>query len=77
MPYPPLLPRLGYRHVFALMGFLGFLVVYALRICVSVTVVLMATEFGWSETERGMVLGSFFVGYVILQVMRQHLMHHQ
>ena len=64
----PSLPVLGYRHVFALLGFLGFLFVYALRICVSVTVVLMAVEFGWSDGDRGLVLSSFFWGYVVLQI---------
>ena len=29
----------------------------------------MAEQFGWSDTQRGLVLSSFFVGYMVTQVM--------
>ncbi len=64
----PRLPTFGYRHVFSLLGFLGFLVVYFLRVCVSVAVVSMAEEFHWTDGQRGAVLSSFFVGYILLQI---------
>ncbi|KAH8319216.1 hypothetical protein KR074_002401 [Drosophila pseudoananassae] len=92
------------RHIFGLMGFLGFGVVYAMRVNLSVAIVAMVNqtaiphsnssvidadtcplppapggngsapipiregEFVWDEATQGLVLGSFFYGYVITQV---------
>ncbi|XP_055370914.1 sialin [Condylostylus longicornis] len=89
------------RYVFGFMGFLGFAVVYAMRVNLSVAIVAMVNqtaishenvtiedvcpassntsenntlpentngEFIWDETTQGIVLGSFFYGYVITQV---------
>jgi len=62
------LPVFGFRHVFAMLAFLGFVFVYALRVCLSVAVVLMRDQYGWDDATSGKVLASFFVGYVVLQV---------
>lgn len=97
------------RHIFGLMGFLGFAVVYAMRVNLSVAIVAMVNqtaiphtnttvendtcpvpptpspnetlqhfwhqppplaegEFDWDEAKQGVVLGSFFYGYVLTQV---------
>lgn len=96
------------RHIFGLMGFLGFAVVYAMRVNLSVAIVAMVNqtavphrntsvdndtcpmpptpapnetlhhfwrqppalegEFNWDEAKQGVVLGSFFYGYVVTQV---------
>ncbi|XP_043657819.1 putative inorganic phosphate cotransporter [Drosophila teissieri] len=91
------------RHIFGLMGFLGFAVVYAMRVNLSVAIVAMVNqtaiphsnssvidtdtcplpaphhngsdpspqkegEFVWDEATQGLVLGSFFYGYVLTQV---------
>lgn len=97
------------RHIFGLMGFLGFAVVYAMRVNLSVAIVAMVNqtaiphtnssvldndtcpmpptpppnetlqhfwrqpapaqgEFKWDEATQGLVLGSFFYGYVLTQV---------
>ncbi|XP_037936504.1 putative inorganic phosphate cotransporter [Teleopsis dalmanni] len=87
------------RHIFGLMGFLGFAVVYAMRVNLSVAIVAMVNqtaiphentsiddtcpadkpkvtyakpitkgEFLWDEATQGLVLGSFFYGYVLTQV---------
>ena len=37
-------PRFGYRHVFSLLGFLGFLNVYAMRVNLSVAIVAMVNS---------------------------------
>ena len=37
-------PRFGYRHVFGLLGFLGFLNVYAMRVNLSVAIVAMVNS---------------------------------
>lgn len=87
------------RHIFGLMGFLGFAVVYAMRVNLSVAIVAMVNQtaipednstsvddtcpvpkptntttpskegdFLWDEAIQGLVLGSFFYGYVLTQV---------
>lgn len=86
------------RHVFGLMGFLGFAIVYAMRVNLSVAIVTMVNQtaiprintsvadvcpvvhptneteprqegtFLWDEATQGIVLGSFFYGYVLTQV---------
>ncbi|KAL9881863.1 major facilitator superfamily transporter 10 isoform 2-T2 [Glossina fuscipes fuscipes] len=87
------------RTVFGFMGFLGFAVVYAMRVNLSVAIVAMVNqsaiphvnssamidetcpadnkknvtilsegEFAWDESTQGLVLGSFFYGYVLTQV---------
>ncbi len=37
-------PKFGYRHVFALLGFFGFLNVYAMRVNLSVAIVAMVNN---------------------------------
>jgi MFS family permease len=36
---------------------------------IAVAIVYMAKEFGWSSTTQGLVLSSFFVGYLTTQVL--------
>ena len=36
---------------------------------IAVAIVYMAKEFGWSSTTQGLVLSSFFVGYLSTQVL--------
>ncbi|XP_021941380.1 sialin isoform X1 [Zootermopsis nevadensis] len=86
------------RYVMALMGFLGFANVYAMRVNLSVVIVAMVNntaipkannsdstdvcptefmnqtvvqpegEFVWDESIQGIILGSFFYGYIVTQV---------
>ncbi|KAJ9590663.1 hypothetical protein L9F63_016291, partial [Diploptera punctata] len=85
------------RYVMALMGFLGFANVYAMRVNLSVAIVAMVNnsaipqdimnitdvcpvendnmtvtqpdgEFVWDESTQGLILGSFFYGYVLTQI---------
>ncbi|XP_050679814.1 vesicular glutamate transporter 1 isoform X2 [Leptidea sinapis] len=71
------------RLVVALLAFLGFFNVYALRVNLSVAVVAMTEpvetelengtivfvpEFDWSSQTKGLVLSSFFYGYLITQL---------
>ena len=39
-----------------------------LRVILSVAVVPMSAEFGWSQDAKGWVLSAFFIGYITLQV---------
>ena len=44
------------------------LVCYIDRVNISVAAITMQQEFGWSEQTKGLVLSSFFVGYMLFQV---------
>jgi len=50
------------------MCFLAVFVCYLDRVNMSVAVVAMKEEFGWSETTKGLVMSSFFLGYLLLMV---------
>ncbi|XP_013392278.1 vesicular glutamate transporter 3 [Lingula anatina] len=71
------------RYVVAVMAFLGFFNVYALRVNLSIAVVAMLSnrtevvngtvvqiepEFSWDSRLVGLILGSFFYGYIFTQI---------
>ncbi|EEB16556.1 sialin, putative [Pediculus humanus corporis] len=71
------------RYVVALMAFLGFCNVYAMRVNLSVAIVAMTTnktvtnetgtyvlpaEYDWSTDVQGVILSSFFYGYILTQL---------
>lgn len=62
------LAKLPRRYVLAVVGFLGFINVYALRAIMSVAVVDMEKQYKYSATDKGLMLAAFFVGYLFLQV---------
>ena len=55
---------------FTLVGFcfLGTFICYIDRVNISVASIAMAADLGWSETLKGFILSSFFIGYLITQV---------
>lgn len=61
------LPR---RVIFALLAFWACLVSYAYRAILSIAILSMAAEDHpeWSETDTGMLLSSFFWGYIVPQI---------
>lgn len=72
------------RYIISILALLGFCNVYALRVNLSVALVAMVTnstvsnsegknvekpaEFNWSTETQGVVLSSFFYGYIITQL---------
>ena len=61
------------RHCIMLMLFLGLVMAYGLRVCISIAAapvsnassgpaVSIYNEFGWTDTEKGIVLSAFFYG---------------
>jgi ACS family sodium-dependent inorganic phosphate cotransporter len=46
----------------------GMFLCYVDRVNISVAALAMQKDLGWSETTKGWVLSSFFVGYILLQV---------
>jgi MFS family permease len=70
-------PCIPARYVLAVMGFLGFMNVYALRANLSMAIIKMVNssanatlhdQFNWSKEEEGWILSAFFYGYIITQV---------
>jgi len=47
------------------MGFLAVFVCYIDRVNISVAAIAMQDQFGWSDTTKGVVLSSFFIGYIL------------
>ena len=41
-----------------------------MRVNLSVAIVYMASDFDWDEKTNGVILGMFFYGYVLTQVLR-------
>merc|ERR1711962_332286 len=79
--------RIATRHILVLLAHLGFVIVYALRVNLSVALVAMvanddittnytgkgngtnyddgkAVEFQWNRELQGLILSSFFYGYL-------------
>ncbi|XP_034255643.1 putative inorganic phosphate cotransporter isoform X2 [Thrips palmi] len=70
--------KLGRRHLQVALLSLGLALAYSCRINLSVCIVAMTSRnttaatgfpvYGWDQTQRGLVLSSFFWGYVVTQV---------
>lgn len=55
------------RHNIVLLCFCAAFICYIDRVNISVAIIPMQEAFGWSDTTKGLVLSSFFIGYMILQ----------
>ncbi len=57
----------GWQRRYTIVGLcvLAAFVCYIDRVNISVAVIGMQEEFGWSETTKGLVLSSFFIGYML------------
>ena len=56
------------RHTVVFLAFLSVFVCYIDRVNISVAIIPMADDLGWSMSRQGTVLSSFFVGYLLLQI---------
>ena len=61
------------RLVVTVWSTLGIMLVYMMRVNLSVAIGPMASQFGWSNATRGFVLSAFFIGYVLGQVPGGHI----
>ena len=59
----------GRRHAVLAMCFFAMFIAYTDRVNISVAAVAMREEFGWTQTLKGVVLSSFFVGYMLFMVL--------
>ena len=58
----------GRRHTVLAMCLLGLVLAYTDRVNMAVASVAMREQFGWSQTTKGLVLSSFFIGYLLFMV---------
>ncbi|EFA79380.1 hypothetical protein PPL_07798 [Heterostelium album PN500] len=56
------------RFFMLILGNIGLTICYLLRVNVSVAIIPMSTEYGWSDNFKGFVLSAFFMGYLVLQM---------
>jgi ACS family sodium-dependent inorganic phosphate cotransporter len=56
------------RYHVVLLSFLAVFICYIDRVNISVAIIPMAADLGWSMQTQGLVLSSFFIGYLLLQV---------
>ncbi len=56
------------RHQLVLVSFLALFIAYLDRVNIAVAGIAMQESLGWSETEKGLVLSSFFIGYMAAQI---------
>ncbi|XP_031570159.1 vesicular glutamate transporter 1-like [Actinia tenebrosa] len=77
------IPGIPKRYILVLLCFFGLFQMYAIRTCLSVAIVAMATnrtviengvevnkgpEFDWTSEVQGIILGSFYYGYAVFQI---------
>ena len=53
------------RNTVVALTFLACIIAYTDRVNISVAAVAMKEDLGWSQTEKGFVLSSFFIGYML------------
>lgn len=58
----------GRRHTVLALCFLAVVIGYTDRVNISVAAVAMGEELHWTQTTKGVVLSSFFVGYMLFMV---------
>lgn len=56
--------RIPRRYVLVFLCFVATFICYIDRVNISVAIIPMAESFGWSGTTKGLVLSSFFIGYL-------------
>jgi ACS family sodium-dependent inorganic phosphate cotransporter len=56
------------RHKIVGFCFLASVICYLDRVNISVAVIPMQQQFGWSDSVKGLVLSSFFAGYMVMQI---------
>jgi ACS family sodium-dependent inorganic phosphate cotransporter len=53
------------RNTVVALSFLACIIAYTDRVNISVAAVAMKEDLGWSQTQKGFVLSSFFIGYML------------
>ena len=53
------------RYTVVSLCFFALFICYVDRVNISVAAIVMAEQFDWSDTQKGFVLSSFFIGYML------------
>ena len=61
------------RYKLIFMSFLAVFICYIDRVNISVAIIPMQQQFGWSESQVGLILGSFYFGYVFTMMLGGYL----
>ena len=61
------------RFKIVTLSVLAVFICYIDRVNISITIIPMAKEFGWDYERIGLVSASFFVGYIVTQVLGGYL----
>jgi len=56
------------RYNVVMLSFVAVFICYIDRVNISVAIIPMAADLGWNMQTQGLVLSSFFIGYLLLQV---------
>lgn len=59
---------IGRRFVVAFLLFIAVIVCYILRICLSIAIDPIAKKYGWDDVTQGLILSSFYWGYITTQL---------
>ena len=62
-----------YRLKVVFLSFLAVFICYIDRVNISVAIIPMQEQFGWSESQVGIILGSFYFGYMITMTVGGYL----
>ena len=62
-----------YRFKVIFLSFLAVFICYIDRVNISVAIIPMQEQFGWSESQVGIILGSFYFGYMITMIVGGYL----
>ena len=62
-----------YRFRVVFLSFLAVFICYIDRVNISVAIIPMQEQFGWSEIQKGFILSSFYVGYMITMIVGGYL----
>ena len=65
--------RVPYRFKVVFLSFLAVFICYIDRVNISVAIIPMQEQFGWSESQVGLILGSFYFGYMITMILGGYL----
>jgi len=56
------------RYIMVFLSFMATVICYLFRTNLSVAIIPLCEEYGWGESRKGMILSSFFWGYIIPQM---------
>ena len=65
--------KFPYRFKVVFLSFLAVFICYIDRVNISVAIIPMQEQFGWSEIQKGFILSSFYVGYMITMIVGGYL----